>query len=79
MLQDMDSMKASCVFYVKNGKLNHLEHSHIWLVTGNKVGIVRLTVQYDMLVSVSVRYHRRHFLSQTSADLFFVEECPGNI
>jgi len=29
MLHDMDHMEASCVFYVKVGKLNKLEQSKI--------------------------------------------------
>jgi len=53
MMQDMDSMEASCILYVKVGMLNHLEHSQIWLVTDTKAGIVMLTVQHDMIVSVS--------------------------
>jgi len=58
----MDSMEASCVFYVKVGKLNHLERNQIWLVTVNKAEIVRLTMQQDMIVSVSFMYYRRDFL-----------------
>ena len=76
MLQDLDSLEASCVFYVKVGKLNHLEHSQIWLVTLNKAAIVRLTIQHDMIVSVSVMYYPRDFLKQTSADIHFLEESP---
>jgi len=53
MLQDMDSMEASCICYVKVGKLNHLEQNQIWLVTVNKVGMFRLTIQHDMMVTVS--------------------------
>jgi len=52
MLQVMDNMEASCVFYVKVGTFAHLEQSNISLVTVNKSGIVTLTVQHDMIVSV---------------------------
>ena len=76
MLQDLDSMEASCVFYIKVGKLNHLEHSQIWLVTVNKAGIVRLTVQHTMIFSVSFMYYPGDFLRQTSAVVRFLEECP---
>jgi len=76
MLQDMDSMKASGVCYIKVGKLNHLERSQIWLVTVNKTGIVRLTVQYNMIVSVCFMYYPGGFLRQTSADILFLKECP---
>ena len=69
MLQGMDSMDASCIFYVKVGMLNHLEHSQIWLVTVNKAGIVRLTIQHDMIVSVSFMYYPGDYLRLTSADI----------
>jgi len=47
MLQVMDNMEASCLFYV-----NHLEQSKISLLTVKKSGIETLTVRYDMIVSV---------------------------
>jgi hypothetical protein len=54
MLQDMDSLEASCVLYGKVGKLKHLEHGQIGLVTVNKVGIVTLTYHITgLLVSDS--------------------------
>ena len=48
----MDTMEANCVFNVKVGTFTHLEQSKISLLTVNKSGIVTLTVQYDMNVSV---------------------------
>jgi hypothetical protein len=76
MLQDIDRMEASSVFYVKVGKLNHIECKQIWLVTVNPAGIVRLTIQHDMIVSVSFMYCPRDCLRQTSADILFLEEGP---
>jgi len=52
MLEVMDNMEASCVFYVKIGTFTHLEQSKISLLTVNKSGIVTLTVQHDMIVSI---------------------------
>jgi len=52
MLQVMDNMEASCVFYAKVGTFTHLEQSRICLLTVNKSGIVTLSVQHDMTVSV---------------------------
>jgi hypothetical protein len=52
MLQVMDNMEASWVFYVKVGTFTHLERSKIFLLTVNKSGIMTLTVQHDMIVSV---------------------------
>lgn len=55
MLKDMDNLEGSCVFYVKIGMFNHLECSKICLLTVTNLGNVRLTVQPDMMVSVSFR------------------------
>jgi len=52
MLQVMDNMEASCVFYVKVGTFTHREQNKISLLTVNKSGIVTLTVQHDMIVRV---------------------------
>jgi len=40
-------------FYVKVGPFTHLEQSEISLLTVNKMGIVRLTVQHDLIASIS--------------------------
>jgi len=53
MLQLMDNMEVSWVFYVKVSTLTHLEKSKTALSTANKSGIMTLTVQHDMIVSVS--------------------------
>ena len=53
MLHDMDNMEARCVFYVKVGTFTHFEQSKIYLLTFNKLGIVRLSVRLDLIVSVS--------------------------
>ena len=52
MLQVMDNMDASCLFYVKVGTFTRLEQSKIFLLTVKKSGIVTLTVQHDLRVSV---------------------------
>jgi len=52
MLQVMDNREASCVFHVKVGTFTHLEQSTMSLLTVNKSGIVTLTIQHDMIVSV---------------------------
>jgi hypothetical protein len=53
MLEVMDIMEASCVFYIKVGTFTNLEQSKISLLTVNKSGIVTLTVQYGVIVSVT--------------------------
>jgi len=52
MLQHMDNMEASCIFYVKVSMFSHLEQSKTSLLTVSESGIVRLTVQHDLIVSV---------------------------
>jgi hypothetical protein len=52
-LQVMDNMEASCVFSVKVGMFTHLEQCKITLITVNKMGMVKLTLQHDLIVSVS--------------------------
>jgi len=79
MLQDMDNMEASCVFYVKVGTFNHLEHSKLCLLTVNKMWIVRLIIKHDMMFSVSFMQYTRDFLRQTSAELISLKEGPINI
>jgi len=79
MLQVTDNMEASCVFYVKVGTFTHLEQSKISLLTVNKSGIVTLTIQHDMIVSVIFMQYPRDYLRQTSADVLTLEEHPINI
>jgi len=75
MLQDMDNMEASCVFYVMVGMFTHLEQSKTSRLTVNKTGIVRLTVQHDLIVSISFLYYPGDSLRQTSADVLSLEQC----
>ena len=51
MLQDMDNIEASCVFYVNVGMFTHPEQRKISLVPFNKTGFVWLTVQHDLFGS----------------------------
>jgi hypothetical protein len=52
MLQGMDHMETSCVFYVKVGRFEQFEHSKISVLTITSLGIVMPTVQYDLIVSM---------------------------
>ena len=76
ILQDMDNMAACCVFYVKVSTFTHLDQSKTAFLTVNQSGIVRLTVQHDLIVSVSFMYHPGDALRQTSADVLSLEQCP---
>jgi len=52
MLQVCDKMEVRCVFYVKVSTFTHLEQSKMVLLTVNKSGILTLTIQHDLIVSV---------------------------
>jgi len=75
MLQHMDNMVASCVFYVKAGTFTQLEQSKICLLTVNKTGIVGLTLQHDWMVSVNFMYYPGDVMRQIPADILSLEEC----
>jgi len=53
MMQVMDNMEVSCVFYVKVSTFTHLDQSKIARLTVNISGIVTLTVQHEMIISIS--------------------------
>ena len=44
-------------------------------MTLNKMGIVRLTVQHDLIVSISFRSYPGDYMRQTSADIQSLEQC----
>jgi len=52
MLQEMDHIEASCVFYVKVGRFNQFEQSKISVLTVTSLAIVMLTVHYNLIISV---------------------------
>jgi len=79
MLQVMDNMEVSCVFYVKVSTFTHLEQSKFALLTVNKSGIMMLTIQHDMIVSVSFMLYPGDYLRQTSADICSLELDSINI
>jgi hypothetical protein len=53
MLEVMDNMEVNCFFYVKLSTFTHIKQSKIALLNVNISGIVTLTIQHDMIVSVS--------------------------
>jgi len=79
MLQGMDSMDTSCIFYGKIGMFNHLEQSKFWLLTVSKAGLVKQIIQHDLIVSVSFMYYPGDFSRQTFTVILSVEECPIDI
>ena len=76
MLQDVDNLEASCVFYVKVSTFTHPEQSKPALLTVNNSGMVRLTVQHDLIVSISFLDYPGGSLRQASADIFSLEQFP---
>ena len=76
MLQDIDNMEASCVFYVKVSTFTHLEQRKTSRLTVNKSGIVRLTVKHDLILSICFMYYPRDSSRQTSAAILSLEQWP---
>ena len=72
----MDNMEVSCVIYIKVSTFTHLEQSKISLLNVNKSGIDRLTVQQDLIVSLSFMNCPSDSLRKTSADALSFEQCP---
>jgi len=54
MLQNMDHIEASGVFYVEVGTLNRLEQSKFGDLTVTTMGIAMLTVHHDLMFSVCI-------------------------
>jgi len=74
MLQVMENMEASCIFYVKVATFTHLELSKISLMTVNNSGIVTPTIQHDMIVSIVFMQYPGDYFRQTSADVLSLEQ-----
>ena len=53
MLQDMDNIEASFLVYFKVGTFINLEQIEISHLDVNTMGMVKLTVQHDLIVGVS--------------------------
>jgi hypothetical protein len=76
MMQDMDNMEASCVFYVEVSTFTHLAKRKTTLVTVNQSGMVWLIVRHDLIVDVSFLYYPGDHLRQTSVNVLCLEQCP---
>jgi hypothetical protein len=55
MLQGMNNIEAGCLFNVKVGMFTHLEQSTISLFTVNIMGMVSLTIQHKLIISISLK------------------------
>jgi len=75
MLQDMDHIEASWVFYVKVGRFHQLGQSKISVLTVTSLPIVVLTVYHDSMGSVWFKFVPGEVLRQPSPDVFSVEKC----
>jgi hypothetical protein len=75
MLEDMDHMEASQVFYVKVRTFDKLKQSKICVLMVISGGIVTLIVRYDMIVSVCFMSDPGSELRQTSPEDLPVAEC----
>jgi len=75
MLQDMDNIKPTCVFYVKVSTFTHLEQCKTTIVTVNQWGVVTLNVRHELILSVSFMYYPGDDLRQTEAHVLSLEQC----
>ena len=78
MLQDMDNMEASCIFYVKVCMFDELEQSKVCVLTVSDIVIVILTVQHGMIFSLCFMWDPWDSLRHTSPDVLSVEGLPLN-
>lgn len=76
MLQRMDHMVASYVFYTKFGMFDQVEQNKLCVVTFSTLGIALQTVLHDFIVSICFMYDSRDLLKETSPDILSIEECP---
>jgi hypothetical protein len=79
MLQGMDNMEASCIFYVKVGTFTDLGLSKISIMTVNKSGTVTLTIQHDMIISIILMQYPGDYWRQPSPDDLSLELHPISI
>jgi len=76
MLEDMDHMEASCIFYVKVGRFDQFEQSKISILTVTSLGMVMLTTHHDLMVSMWFMKDPGDVFRQTSWDVLSLEWCP---
>jgi hypothetical protein len=68
----MDHMEASCVIYVKVGRFDQSKQNTISVLTITALGIVMLTVHYDIIVSMWFMSDPGNILRQTSTNILYV-------
>jgi len=74
MLQDMDHMKAICIFYGKVGMIDQLQQSKICVLTVTTLGILMLPTQQDWIVSHCFMLDAGYVLRQTLPHVLSIEE-----
>jgi len=74
MLEDMDDVEASCILYVKVVTFDRLEQCKVCVLTTTTIGMVILTIQHDMMFSLSFKPDCWDFLRHTSPDVHSLEE-----
>jgi len=75
MLQDMQHMEASCLFYVEVGTHNRPEQSKISILTVSTLGVAMLTFHHYMMYSICFMSNPGDNLRQTSVDILSGGEC----
>jgi hypothetical protein len=75
MLQEMDHMEESCVFYVKVALFDQLEQNIFCLLTVITFGIVMIPLQHDMMLPDSFMYDHGDFLKKSLLHFPLVVKC----
>jgi hypothetical protein len=54
MLEDIDLIEASCLFYVKIDIINQLKQSEIGFLTITLMGIIMLAILHHLIIGICV-------------------------
>jgi hypothetical protein len=71
-------MEASCIIYINIGMFGQLKQTKICLLAVTKLGIVMLTIQHELIFSISFMQDYWDFLTQTLPDGISLEEFPDD-
>ena len=79
MLQDMDHMEASCIFYVKVGTFHQLKQNKICVLTVTIYRRGMLNIRHDSIFRVCFMYAPGDFLRKTSPDILSIKDFSIHI
>jgi len=74
MLQDIDHMEVSCVFYIKVGTFDPLEPNKICVLTFTALEILMLSILHDLIFCICFIEEPGDLIGQTSPHVLSVKE-----